>query len=53
MAVKPKAPPRRRSSFAAARRRALARLRKGLDLQWTAPRSRAESYERETQRRGG
>jgi hypothetical protein len=31
---------RERKGFARARRRALARLRTGLDLQWTPPRSR-------------
>src|SRR3954447_7454601 len=39
-AVTPKANPPQRKSFASARRRALARLRKGLDLQWSPPASR-------------
>jgi predicted XRE-type DNA-binding protein len=46
VAAKPKATPRRRSSFASARRRAIARLRKGLDLQWTPPASRDELHDR-------
>jgi hypothetical protein len=33
-------------SYEVARRRALARLRKGLDLGWTPPRSRDELHER-------
>jgi hypothetical protein len=33
-------------SYEIARRRALARLRKGLDLGWTPPRSRDELHER-------
>jgi hypothetical protein len=37
---------RERKSFERARRRALARLRSGLDLCWTPPRSRDELYER-------
>jgi predicted XRE-type DNA-binding protein len=37
MSLKPKAAPPRRRSFTAARRRALGRLRKRLDLQWTPP----------------
>ncbi len=37
---------RERKSFEKARRRALARLHKGLDLQWTAARSRDELHER-------
>jgi len=37
---------RERKSFERARRRALARLRKGLDLRWTPPRSRDELHER-------
>jgi len=35
-----------RNDYARARKRALARLRKGLDLRWTSPRSRGELYER-------
>lgn len=38
---------RERRGFARARRRALARLRTGLDLGWTPPRDRAELHERE------
>jgi predicted XRE-type DNA-binding protein len=45
-AVKPKATPRQRKSFTSARRRALARLRKGLDLHWTPPASRDALHER-------
>ena len=37
---------RERKAFARARRRALARLREGLDLGWTPPRSRDELHER-------
>ncbi len=37
---------RDRKAFERARRRALARLREGLDLRWTAPRSRDELHER-------
>ena len=37
---------RERKAFDKARRRALARLRDGLDLQWTPPRSRDELHER-------
>jgi hypothetical protein len=37
---------RERKAFDQARRRALARLREGLDLQWTPPRSRDELHER-------
>jgi hypothetical protein len=37
---------RDRKGFEMARRRALARLRKGLDLRWTPPRSRDELHER-------
>jgi predicted XRE-type DNA-binding protein len=46
MAVKPKVTPRQRRSFTSARRRAVARLRKGLDLQRTPPASRDALYER-------
>ena len=35
-----------RKGYARARRRALARLREGLDLRWTPPRSRDELHER-------
>ncbi len=37
---------RERKSYDQARRRALARLREGLDLGWTPPRTRDELYER-------
>ena len=37
---------RQRKAFDKARRRALARLRQGLDLQWTPPKSRDELHER-------
>ena len=37
---------RERKAFDKARRRALARLREGLDLQWTPPMSRDELHER-------
>lgn len=37
---------RERKAFERARRRALARLREGLDLQWTPPKSRDELHER-------
>ena len=37
---------RKRKAYHQARRRALARLRKGFDLQWTPPRSRDELHER-------
>jgi hypothetical protein len=37
---------RDRKAFEKARRRALARLREGLDLRWTPPRSRDELHER-------
>ena len=37
---------RERKAFDKARRRALARLREGLDLQWTPPNSRDELHER-------
>jgi hypothetical protein len=35
-----------RKTYARARKRALARLREGLDLHWTPPRSRDELHER-------
>lgn len=44
--LKPKATPRQRRSFTSARRRALARLRKGLDLQWAPPASRDALHDR-------
>lgn len=37
---------RERKAFDKARRRALARLREGLDLHWTPPKSRDEIHER-------
>lgn len=37
---------RQRKSYDRARRRALARLREGLDIHWTPPRSRDELHER-------
>ncbi len=37
---------RDRKAFDKARRRALARLREGLDIQWKPPRSRDELHER-------
>ena len=37
---------RERKAFDKARRRALARLRVGLDLRWTPPKSRDELHER-------
>jgi hypothetical protein len=37
---------RERKAFDKARRRALARLHQGLDLQWTPPKSRGELHER-------
>ena len=37
---------RERKAYNRARRRALARLREGLDLHWTPPRSRDELHER-------
>ena len=45
-APKPKTTPRQRRSFTSARRRAVARLRKGLDLQWTPPASRDALHDR-------
>lgn len=50
MALKTKVIPRRRRTFEAARRRALARLHKGFDLQWTPPDSRDTVHHRD---RGG
>ena len=46
MELKPKATPRHRRSFTSARRRALARLRKGLSLQWTPQNSREALHDR-------
>ena len=37
---------RQRKTYDRARKRALARLREGIDLQWTPPRSRDELHER-------
>jgi hypothetical protein len=37
---------RDRRSYSRARKRALARLREGMDLRWTPPRSRDEIHER-------
>lgn len=37
---------RERKGYQQARRRAVARLRRGFDLRWTAPQSRDELYER-------
>ena len=37
---------RERKAFDRARRRALARLRNGMDLQWTPPKTRGELHER-------
>jgi hypothetical protein len=37
---------RERKTYDRARKRALARLREGLDLRWTPPRSRDELHER-------
>lgn len=37
---------RERKSYDRARRRALTRLREGMDLGWTPPRTRGELYER-------
>ncbi len=37
---------RERKTYDRARKRALARLRKGMDLRWTPPRSRDELHER-------
>jgi DnaJ-domain-containing protein 1 len=46
MTLKPEGSSRRRRSFTAARRRILARLRKGLDLQWTPANSQDELHDR-------
>jgi hypothetical protein len=37
---------RQRKTYDRARKRALARLREGIDMQWTPPRSRDELHER-------
>lgn len=37
---------RRRKTYDRARKRALARLREGINMQWTPPRSRDELHER-------
>lgn len=37
---------RQRKTYDRARKRALARLREGFDMQWTPPRSRGELHER-------
>jgi Family of unknown function (DUF6364) len=37
---------KQRKAYDHARKRALARLRKGMDLNWSPPKSRAELYER-------
>jgi hypothetical protein len=37
---------RQRKTYSRARKRALSRLREGLDIQWTPPRSRNELHER-------
>jgi hypothetical protein len=46
MARKRKAADQQPKSFKTARRRALARLRRGLDLQWTPERIREKLHER-------
>jgi len=46
VALKPKATPQERRSYLSATRRAVARLRKGLDLQWTPPASRDALHDR-------
>ena len=42
---------RKSKSYDRSRRRALARLREGMKLGWTPPRSRDELYQRESQKR--
>jgi hypothetical protein len=37
---------RQRKTYSRARKRALARLREGLDMEWTPPRSRDELHQR-------
>ena len=51
MTQKPKIAPRRPRTFDAARRRALTRLRKALNLQWTRPTSRDAFHDRRSRRR--
>jgi predicted XRE-type DNA-binding protein len=51
MAPKPRAALRRPRSFATARRRALTRLREGLDISWTPAASRDELHGRGSERR--
>lgn len=46
LADRPEALVRERKAFDRARRRALARLRAGVDLRWMPPRSRDELHER-------
>jgi predicted XRE-type DNA-binding protein len=46
MAVRPKTAPQSPRSFSAAKRRAVARLRKGLDLQWAPPAFRDALHDR-------
>ena len=50
-ALKTKAASQRGRTFEAARRRALARLRRGLDLKWTPPASRDATHDRGSGRR--
>lgn len=52
MALKRKTAPRLSRAFTAARRRALARLRNGIDLQWTRPKSRDDVHKRADPRLG-
>jgi hypothetical protein len=52
MTLKPKATPRQRRSFTSARRRALARLGKGLDLQWSPPGLGGTRFTTEAEGRG-
>jgi predicted XRE-type DNA-binding protein len=51
MPLTPKPGPPQGRSFTAARRRALTRLRKGLDLNWGAPNSRDAIHDRGSRRR--
>jgi len=44
---------RKSRTYDRSRRRALARLREGMNLGWTPPRSRDELYERESGKPGG
>jgi len=54
VAPKPKATLLQRRSFASARRRAVGRLRKGIDLRWTPPASRDALHDRgHGSRKGG